>query len=331
MITNERQYKIAVSKAEEFRQSIAEFDPQAFEQEGLDPIFIDAHRDALSSQLADIEAEISQYEETKALNHEEIFARSLADLPLAMMMARIAKGLTQKQFAELVGLKEQQIQRYEAERFRGASLDRLMMFAEALEVGFEAQKKVEIPKFNADEYPFNEMYRRGWFGDFGGSLNEAKDRASELLEQLFVGSGQYDLAQVLHRRTISIRDVDDFALAAWQAKVMMFAQLQPMDVQFDIEMITGEWVAGLVYLSVHDDGPVRAREKLMSAGIHFVYEPHLPGTHLDGAAMVALDENPIIGMTLRYDRIDNFWFTLLHELGHVVQHIATRHCWNCLR
>ena len=60
---------------------------------------------------------------------------------------------------------------------------------------------------------------------------------------------------------------------------------------------------------------------LVKQGIGFEYLPHLPRTHLDGAAFRLSDGRPVIGMTLRYDRIDNFWFTLLHELAHVSLHL----------
>jgi HTH-type transcriptional regulator/antitoxin HigA len=52
-------------------------------------------------------------------------------------------------------------------------------------------------------------------------------------------------------------------------------------------------------------------------------ERHLPGTYLDGAAMISPRGNPIVALTLRYDRLDNFWFVLFHELGHVFQHLYT--------
>jgi HTH-type transcriptional regulator/antitoxin HigA len=52
-----------------------------------------------------------------------------------------------------------------------------------------------------------------------------------------------------------------------------------------------------------------------------VIEAHLPRTYIDGAALCALDGYPIVALTLRYDRLDNFWFTLLHELVHVKDHI----------
>ncbi|HYW80696.1 MAG TPA: ImmA/IrrE family metallo-endopeptidase, partial [Thermoguttaceae bacterium] len=70
-----------------------------------------------------------------------------------------------------------------------------------------------------------------------------------------------------------------------------------------------------------DDGPCRAKRMLSEAGIPLVIEPHLPKTYLDGAAFLLPDGSPVIGMTLRYDRLDNFWFVLLHELIHVVRHL----------
>jgi HTH-type transcriptional regulator/antitoxin HigA len=51
-------------------------------------------------------------------------------------------------------------------------------------------------------------------------------------------------------------------------------------------------------------------------------EPHLPKTRLDGAAILDEDGTPIIGLTLRYDRVDYFWFTLMHELIHVQRHLG---------
>jgi HTH-type transcriptional regulator/antitoxin HigA len=73
-------------------------------------------------------------------------------------------------------------------------------------------------------------------------------------------------------------------------------------------------------LSWSDSGPLLAREFLKKHGISLVIEPHLPHTHLDGAAIMVLAKKPIIGLSLRYDRIDNFWFCLMHELAHVSLH-----------
>ena len=77
----------------------------------------------------------------------------------------------------------------------------------------------------------------------------------------------------------------------------------------------------IAQLSVYEDGPRRAQERLAAAGIALVVERHLPRTHLDGAALCLQGGRPVIGLTLRYDRIDNFWFSLMHELAHVGLHL----------
>jgi HTH-type transcriptional regulator/antitoxin HigA len=65
----------------------------------------------------------------------------------------------------------------------------------------------------------------------------------------------------------------------------------------------------------------RVQSALADLGICFVVMPHFQGTHLDGAALRRCDDVPVVGLTLRHDRIDNFWFTLLHELAHVEKHL----------
>ena len=60
---------------------------------------------------------------------------------------------------------------------------------------------------------------------------------------------------------------------------------------------------------------------LAALGVAVEIVPHLPKTHLDGAALRVADAPPVIGLTLRYDRIDNFWFCLMHELAHVGRHL----------
>jgi len=56
---------------------------------------------------------------------------------------------------------------------------------------------------------------------------------------------------------------------------------------------------------------------LQKAGVKLVFESPFKGTHIDGA-VIYINKTPVIGMTIRLDRIDNFWFTLLHEIGHIV-------------
>jgi hypothetical protein len=78
----------------------------------------------------------------------------------------------------------------------------------------------------------------------------------------------------------------------------------------------------LAQLSVLPDWQDQIVTALHSMGIILVILEHLPGTFLDGAAMCRGDGVPVIALTLRHDRLDNFWFTLLHEFAHVVCHLS---------
>jgi HTH-type transcriptional regulator/antitoxin HigA len=78
----------------------------------------------------------------------------------------------------------------------------------------------------------------------------------------------------------------------------------------------------LAQLSILPDWPEQTVAALHRMGIILVILEHLPGTFLDGAAMCRGDGVPVIALTLRHDRLDNFWFTLLHEFAHVVCHLS---------
>ena len=84
--------------------------------------------------------------------------------------------------------------------------------------------------------------------------------------------------------------------------------------------VTVDFRTKVARLSWSEDGPQLAKELLAKHGIPLVIERHLPRTYLDGVALRLGDERPVIGLTLRYDRIDNFWSCLLHELAHVGRH-----------
>ena len=77
----------------------------------------------------------------------------------------------------------------------------------------------------------------------------------------------------------------------------------------------------LVRLSYFETGPRLAKEFLNKSGVHFIVEEHLPKTFLDGAALRLADSSPVVALTLRHDRLDNFWFTLCHELAHIALHL----------
>ena len=132
---------------------------------------------------------------------------------------------------------------------------------------------------------------------------------------------------VLARRTIkgdAFQWPAFYALTAWQARVLQKANDEAFRARskFELKSLNEEFFAALVQLSSDSKGPVRALELLREVGVAVVIEGHLPKTKLDGAAMLSPTGDPVIGLTLRFDRMDNFWFTLLHECVHIWRHLS---------
>lgn len=133
MITNERQYKITRSEADRFRKAIKDL-AEGPARTDVHPRLLQAEREAMESQLADLQAEIAEYDRLKSSDLSMISINSFDELADGLIKARIASGLSQKALAERLGLKEQQIQRYEAERYASTSYQRLREIADALGV-----------------------------------------------------------------------------------------------------------------------------------------------------------------------------------------------------
>jgi ribosome-binding protein aMBF1 (putative translation factor) len=128
MIKNERQYRITKAQAEKFARALEE----ASKRSGGNPTLRRLEQDALRSQLQDLQREIGEYETLRSGKQKVLTLESFAELPNALVKARIAAGLTQKDLADRLGLKEQQIQRYESTEYASASVARLQQVIEAL-------------------------------------------------------------------------------------------------------------------------------------------------------------------------------------------------------
>ena len=180
----------------------------------------------------------------------------------------------------------------------------------------------EDPALDWQRFPVVAMVKAGWFGDFQGSVRDAKDRAEDLVRGLFDRARPGGLRPALLRAGVrSGAEMDSYALTAWQARVLEIACQKPLSAPYQPGTIDEEFIRAAIGLSYLDDGPRLVRDFLGKSGVHFVALNHLPRTHLDGAAMTAHDGKPIVALTLRHDRSDNFWFCLAHELAHVSLHL----------
>ena len=166
-------------------------------------------------------------------------------------------------------------------------------------------------------FPLKAMVNLGWIR----KVQNSRAHAKELVQDLIRRAGGPDVSGVAfvrnndHARANA--KTDPYALKAWCWKVLADATETRPSVSYKTGTVTLDFLRHLGRLSWSEEGPRLAKEFLAKHGIPLVVVPHLPKTHLDGAALKLGDGTPVIGLTLRYDRIDNFWFCLLHELAHV--------------
>ena len=193
-------------------------------------------------------------------------------------------------------------------------------------IGCDGNEKAALgmePAMDYSKLPLKEMLDRGCFGNFKGNTQRLKDYAEDLFlkfmrDLLPKQEEPAFLRAPLHQR--GAREADGNSLLAWRLCVLKKARAMPASREYKKGIVTTKWMKDLTRLSVFDDGPKLAREQLGMAGITLVTEPHFKGTYLDGAAMLD-DGRPIVALTLRHDRLDNFWFVLMHELAHVAKHL----------
>ena len=141
MITNARQHRVTKTEIARFEEALASVDE---EQKHLHPRLRQAMRDGFESQIEELREQMAAYEALRAGKVSVLQLDSLDSLPDALVRARIAVRLTQRQLAERLGLKEQQIQRYETTRYAGVGFDRLRKIATAL--GVTTRGQVMLPK-----------------------------------------------------------------------------------------------------------------------------------------------------------------------------------------
>jgi transcriptional regulator with XRE-family HTH domain len=139
MIKNERQYRITNAQAEKFSDALVSLRTDS----SLDPMLAELEGNALASELEILRAQLNEYDSLRSGKQSVIEVGSFDELPKALVKSRIALGLSQKDLAERLGMKEQQLQRYESTDYRTASMARLREVVEAL--GITVREEVFLP------------------------------------------------------------------------------------------------------------------------------------------------------------------------------------------
>ena len=166
-------------------------------------------------------------------------------------------------------------------------------------------------------FPVREMIKRGWIEDAEPGLLDLqmlrffeKDRVEDIP---FVGNANI-MAHVAkksdYEQTTAIQYV-------WLTRVRKIAEQMECPLYSEGALRSG--LAGIRSHMMEKEDFGRVAHILMKCGVRFVLVEALPGSKIDGVC-VWLDGQPVIGMTLRLDRADNFCFVLRHEIEHVLNH-----------
>jgi HTH-type transcriptional regulator/antitoxin HigA len=163
------------------------------------------------------------------------------------------------------------------------------------------------------KFPVREIIRRGWI---------TPSESIEVMEQRFC---------------------EFFNIPTLDAEPALTHYAKKTDVSTDATPLQLAWIFRVRSMAGQQQLPIYSREKLLLAveklkaltlapeetrhvprilaevGVRLVFVEPMTGSKIDGACFWLNEIQPVIGMTLRFDRIDNFWFVLRHEIEHVLR------------
>lgn len=252
--------------------------------------------------------------------------------PLDVIEFRMAEqGLRQRDLVSMIGSRSRVSEVLSGKRPLTVQMIRSLSIglgvpADAL-IGAESRPSTALGGADTTEidwrqFPYGEMERRGWFKGIRVSGTSNEERLQSFLTQVM----PQEPAEVLFRRRFHGLEIDEkshYSTLAWTARVLMRAKdVSESLPHFEPSRITPDTLRDLARLSWLANGPQLAVEFLAKLGITVVVEQRLRNAILDGAALMSEGKRPVIGLTLRIDRVDYFWFTLMHEVAHVWRHLS---------
>lgn len=144
MIKNEKQYRSAKAQAEKFAKTLQKFQDQALNRS--DNHHRSAYEEALELQHTILIKEIRDYERVRSRYTGELEYDTFDQIADLLIQARINQRLTHRELADKLGMKEQQVQRYEATNYQSASLSRLCEIAKILGINHRTYFRVDLEK-----------------------------------------------------------------------------------------------------------------------------------------------------------------------------------------
>lgn len=328
IISNDRQARETAALIEQINKALSSEQVLKSIVEGLPREVIDGVRRSLTTEKNELLGTLKSYNDAKSGDFESLKTRTESDLGDFLIAARIIKGWSQKDLAKNLGLREQAIQRYEAERYRSISLGSYLRFAKVLSVRLSADllpafARDILPSFESTEKEAQKVLKHARAYGWLQNNDESDENGFNQLIRHMTDHVEVHGTPSLLRTGLNVEDhTTDWLLLCWKAQITRRAKVEIEASRVRYSPLDVSWLIDLVRLSRLEDGPRQAKELLRGHGIILIFEPQIQGMKVDGAAFL-IDQTPVIGMTLLRDSIDNFWFTLLHEIGHVILHYRT--------
>lgn len=274
----------------------------------------------------DINEEIELFTSLITIYEDEFFPIDLPNPIDAILFVMNQQGLKRKDLISIIGSQSKVSEVLNRKRPLSLSMMRNLHaeFDIPAEILLQDTHQNQVPekRFIYKDYPVSEMLKLGYFPNYQ-KISQVKEYFEEIMSKLFSQFVNKIPEPVYCKQSKSNTEPNLNALLAWQAHILQQVSSDEID-DFSMDALDDTFLEELLSFSMYSKGPLLVKDYLQSFGIHFVISQHLPKTYVDGAVFKSQDGKPVIVLSLRHDRVDNFWFTLFHELGHIVKHLYSK-------
>jgi HTH-type transcriptional regulator/antitoxin HigA len=236
-----------------------------------------------------------------------------------------ARGWSQRDLAYILGVPEQAVNLIVSSK-RGISPEMAKALGDAFDVSAEyfanLQKAYEMANAREPDpgiarrallqgaYPIREMIKRGWLADTDVDLLEAQ------VMRFFCKNDLSSVPYLEHAAKKGDYSETTTTQLAWLYRVRQIA-VETMTARFSEKKLR-EFIGGMPRLMTDPEEVRHVPRALAECGVRYLVVETLPKADIDGVCFWLDDVSPVVGMTVRHDRIDNYWFVLRHELEHVL-------------
>ncbi len=167
--------------------------------------------------------------------------------------------------------------------------------------------------------PINQMRKFGWLTSDKKDFHELIDEVKKFwnLDDLNFDFIDKQVAVCFRKSTAYEKFNPNYTLT-WLQKVRNDSNMIVAKT-FNVKKLN-ELAEDISEYTLKENGITEFITNLRECGVIFIQIPHLDRTYVDGASFFN-NTNPVLVYTARYNRDDNFWWTISHEIAHITKHL----------